>query len=77
MLLRTLRIARAPLENEVKEGCSYAYDLEIVAGLYEKKKKNSKKDDWNNNDLQVGCFITNNFPCADGKTAGWEKHLAS
>ena len=43
MLLRTLRIARAPLENEVKEGCSYAYDLEIVAGLYEKKKEKLEK----------------------------------
>ena len=43
MLLRKLRIARAPLENEVKEGCSYAYDLEIVAGLYKKKRKTRKK----------------------------------
>ena len=34
-----LRIARAPLENGVKEGGSYSYDLETVAGLYEKKKK--------------------------------------
>ena len=70
-----LRIARAPLEhqaleNGAEEGCSYSYDLEIVAGLYEqKKKKSQKKDDRNNNDLQVGCFITNNFPCADGETA--------
>ena len=59
-----LRKARAPLEdqaleNRVKEACSYSYDLEIVAGLYEqqKKKKSQKKDDRNNNDLQVGCFI--------------------
>ena len=34
-----LRIARAPLENGVKEGGSYSYDLETVAGLYEKKKR--------------------------------------
>ena len=45
-----LRIARAPLEdrvleNRAKEGYSYSYDLEIVAGLYEKKKKSRKKDD--------------------------------
>ena len=38
-----LRIARAPLENGVKECCSYSYDLEIVAGLYEKKKKKNSK----------------------------------
>ena len=77
-----LRIARAPLEdrafeNGVKEGCSYSYDLEIVAGLYDKKWKTRQKDDRNNNDLQVGCFITINFPCADGETAGSaerEKH---
>ena len=36
-----------------REGCSYSYDLESVAGLYEKKKKNDSK----NNDLQVGCFV--------------------
>ena len=39
-----LYIARAPLEdraleNGVKEGYSYSYDLEIIASLYEKKKK--------------------------------------
>ena len=34
-----LRIERAPLENRVKEGCSYSYDLETVAGLYEKKRR--------------------------------------
>ena len=38
-----LRIARAPLENGVKEGGSYSYDLETVAGLYEKKKKTRNK----------------------------------
>ena len=37
-----LRIARAPLENGVKEGGSYSYDLETVAGLYEKKKKKTR-----------------------------------
>ena len=63
---------RKALENGAEEGCSYSYNLEIVAGLYEqKKKKSQKKDDRNNNDLQVGCFITNNFPCADGETASW------
>ena len=68
------RIARAPLENGVKECCSYSYDFEIVAGLYEKKEK-LEIHDWNNNDLQVGCFITNSLPCADGETAGGVKHL--
>ena len=37
-----VRIARAPLENGVKEDCSYSYDLETVAGLYLKKTKNSE-----------------------------------
>ena len=37
-----LRIACAPLEKGVNEGCSYYYDLETVACIYEKKKKNSK-----------------------------------
>ena len=77
-------LARAPLEdrafgNGAKEGFNCSYDVEIV-GLYDKKWKTRKKDDWNNNDLQVGCFITNNFPCTDGETAGSpgsEKHLAS
>ena len=45
----TLRIARAPLEdqaleNGANEGCSYSYDLEIVAGLYEQKKKEISKE---------------------------------
>ena len=70
-----LRIARTPLEdraleNGVQEGYSCSYDLEVVAGLYKKISKTWKKDDWNNNDLQVGCFITNNFPCIDGETGG-------
>ena len=44
-----LRIARAPLEhqaleNGAEEGCSYSYDLEIVAGLYEQKKKEISKE---------------------------------
>ena len=65
-----LRIARAPLENGIKEGCSYSYDLQIVAGLDEKKKEKLNIHDRNNNDLQVGCFIINSFPCADGETAG-------
>ena len=71
-----LCIARAPLENKVKEGCSYSYDLEIVTDLYEKKKKkkNWNTHDWNN-DLQVGCFITNSFPCVHGVIAGGVKHL--
>ena len=73
-----LRIARAPLEyrafeNGVKEGCSYSYDLEIVAGLYEKREK-LETHNWNN-DLQVGCFITNSFPCAHGEIASRVKHL--
>ena len=34
-----LRIARTPLENGAKEGCGYSYDLETVAGLYEKKEE--------------------------------------
>ena len=39
-----LLIARVPLEdraleNGVKEGYTYSYGLEIVAGIYEKKKK--------------------------------------
>ena len=63
-----LRVARAPLENGIKEGCSYSYDLQIVAGLDEKKKEKLNIHDRNNNDLQVGCFITNSFPCADGET---------
>ena len=42
-----LLIARVPLEdraleNGVKEGYTYSYGLEIVAGLYEKKKKKKK-----------------------------------
>ena len=69
-----LRISCVPLEKGVKEGCSYSYDLDTVAGLYEKKEK-LEIHDWNNNDLQVGCFITNSLPCANGETAGWVKHL--
>ena len=38
-----LRIARAPLENGVKEVCSYSYDLETVAGLYEKRGNTQNK----------------------------------
>ena len=43
-----LRIARAPLEdcaleNGVKEGYSYSYDLENVAGLYEKDRNLERK----------------------------------
>ena len=68
-----LCITRAPLENRVKEGCSYSYDLEIVAGLYEKREK-LETHNWNN-DLQVGCFITNSFPCAHGEIASRVKHL--
>ena len=35
-------------------------------------------DDRNNNHLQEVVFITNNFPCADGETAGClSQHLAS
>ena len=37
-----LRVAPAPLENRVKEGCSCSYDFGNFAGLYEKKEKNSK-----------------------------------
>ena len=70
-----LGIARAPLENGVKEGCTYSYDPEIVAGLYVKKKEKLEIHDWNNNDLQIGCFVTNSFQCADGETAGWVKFL--
>ena len=36
-----------------------------------KKKRKTR----NNNDLQVGCLITNSFPCARGETAGGVKHL--
>ena len=43
-----LRIARAPLEdcaleNGVKERYSYSYDLENVAGLYEKDRNLERK----------------------------------
>ena len=37
-----LGIARAPLENGVKEGCTYSYDPEIVAGLYVKQKRKTR-----------------------------------
>ena len=68
-----LRIACAPLEDHALEN-GVKEDFEIVAALSEKKKKkkkSQKEGDWNNNDLQVGCIITNNFPCAHEETAGW------
>ena len=68
-----LRISCVPLEKGVKEGCSYSYDLDTVAGLYEKKEK-LEIHDWNNNDLQVGLKPIG-FPCVDGETAGGVKHL--
>ena len=67
-----LCIAGAPLENGVKEGCSYSDSLIILKLLlvFMKKKEKLEIHDWNNNYLQVGCFITSSFKCVDGEAAG-------
>ena len=49
----------------------------LLVFMKKKKLKNSKWDDWNNNDLEAGCFIIKNFPCADEETTDWEKHFSA